>query len=72
MFAYYFDELLLLMKNKYPEKTFIFILDNLSSHKSSPTIKVMYDKKVRVLFTPANTPQFSPIENMFGLVKKKL
>jgi len=24
------------------------------------------------LYTPANTPQFSPIENMFGLTKKKL
>ena len=25
-----------------------------------------------MLFTPSNTPEFSPVENMFGLVKKKL
>ena len=74
MFAYYFDNLLVKLKAKYPDnnKKFVFILDNLSSHKSSPVIKVMQDKKVHILFTPSNTPQFSPIENMFGLTKKKL
>ena len=25
-----------------------------------------------MIFTPSNTPEFSPIENMFGYVKKKL
>ncbi len=25
-----------------------------------------------MLLTPSNTPEFSPIENMFGLVKKRL
>lgn len=72
MFAKYFDSLLDQLKIKYPEKKLIFILDNLNSHKSSLTIKVMQDKKVHVLFTPSNTPEFSPVENMFGLVKKKL
>ncbi len=25
-----------------------------------------------MLLTPANTPEFSPVENMFGLVKKRM
>ena len=25
-----------------------------------------------MIFTPSNTPEFSPIENMFGYVKKEL
>ena len=74
MFAFYFDNLLIKLKTKYPDEDtkFVFILDNLSSHKSSLVIKIMSDKKVHVLYTPSNTPQFSPIENMFGLTKKKM
>ena len=27
---------------------------------------------VNLLFTPSNTPEFSPVENLFGFVKQKL
>ena len=56
MFACYFDNLLTQLKLKYPTKELVFILDNLSSHKTSLTIKVMQDEKVHVLFTPASSP----------------
>ena len=32
----------------------------------------MKDSQIEMLFTPANTPEFSPIENMFGYVKNTL
>ena len=35
-------------------------------------MKIMQEENISMLFTPANTPEFSPIENMFGYVKKKL
>ena len=74
MFAHYFYNLVIKLKNKYhdPKTKLVFIMDNLSSHKSSLVMKFMSDKKVHVLYTPANTPEFSPIENMFGLTKKKM
>ena len=30
------------------------------------------NSKINLLLTPANTPEFSPIENLFGFVKRKL
>jgi transposase len=36
-------------------------MDNLWSHKSVYIMKVMQDKNTSLLFTPSNTPQFSPI-----------
>lgn len=47
-------------------------MDNLSSHKCIEIMKIMQKDNVSMLLTPSNTPEFSPIENMFGYVKKKL
>lgn len=44
-------------------------MDNLSSHKTIEIMKIMQSDKVSMLLTPSNTPEFSPIENMFGYVK---
>ena len=60
------------MKLKYPNKKLVFILDNLWAHKSSLIMKIMQDKSAKMMLLPSNTPQFSPIENMFGLTKKKM
>ena len=35
-------------------------------------MKIMQEENVSMLLTPSNTPEFSPIENMFGYVKRKL
>lgn len=40
-FEIYFDELLIKMKNKYPNKKLIFVLDNLYSHKSNYIMRIM-------------------------------
>ena len=45
----------------------------LRAHKSSlivDTVKV--NQRVNLLLTPSNTPEFSPIENLFGHVKRTL
>lgn len=47
-------------------------MDNLNAHKSSLMWKIMQGKNLTILYTPASTPQFSPIENMFGFTKKIL
>ena len=47
-------------------------MDNLRAHKSSEIWDVMKDKQALILYTPVYSPQFSPIEVMFGKVKKQL
>ena len=47
-------------------------MDNLSAHKNTRIMKIMQEENVSLLLTPSNTPEFSPIENMFGYVKRKL
>ena len=44
------------MKNKYPSKKLVFLLDNLWAHKTSLIIKLMQDKEAKMLYTPSNTP----------------
>jgi len=71
MFEFYFGNLVDEMKAKYPEKNFLFILDNLHAHKSSLIMKIMNgEDRCKMLFTPSNSPELSPIENMFSQTKK--
>jgi transposase len=35
-------------------------------------MRLMQYPYVKMLLTPSNTPEFSPIENLFGYAKKKL
>jgi transposase len=50
----------------------IVVMDNLSSHKSEPTLKRMEQAGVRVLFLPAYSPDFNPIEKMWSKLKAYL
>lgn len=61
-----------MLKLKYPGKRLVFILDNLWAHKSSLIMDLMKDDLAYMLLLPSHTPEFSPIENMFGLVKKRM
>ena len=75
MFAEYFKHLVSRMKLKYSNKKLVFVLDNLQAHKSSliwQIVKQDYQNRVTLLYTPPGTPQFSPIENMFGALKRKM
>ncbi len=61
------------MKQTYPEKQLLFVLDNLWAHKSSLILKIMSNEdRCSILLTPSNSPELSPIENMFSCVKKLL
>ena len=70
-YAEYFEMLLKAMRTKFPNKTLLFVQDNLWAHKSTLVCRQMR-ARTRMLLTPANTPEFSPIENMFSFIKKKL
>lgn len=50
----------------------IVIMDNLSSHKSEPTIELIHAAGAEVLFLPPYSPDLNPIEKMWSKIKNAL
>jgi transposase len=50
----------------------LVIMDNLTPHKSEPTLQLITAAGAEVLFLPAYSPDFNPIEKMWSKVKALL
>lgn len=50
----------------------IFQQDNAPCHVSRASTKFISEKNIRTLDWPANSPDLSPIENLWGLLKRKV
>lgn len=50
----------------------IVIMDNLAPHKSDPTLELIVAAGAEVLFLPASSPDFNPIEKMWSKLKTRL
>lgn len=50
----------------------IVIMDNLSAHKSEPTIELIQEAGAQVLFLPPYSPDLNPIEKMWSKIKNSL
>ena len=50
----------------------LVVMDNLSPHKSDPTLALINQAGAQVLFLPAYSPDFNPIEKMWSKVKALL
>jgi len=50
----------------------IVVMDNLSAHKSQQARDVIHMRQAEVLFLPAYSPDFNPIEKMWSKVKQVL
>lgn len=50
----------------------ILVMDNLSPHKNEPTLHLLAQAGVEVLFLPAYSPDLNPIEKMWSKVKALL
>ncbi len=50
----------------------IIVMDNLSPHKSDPTLALITQAGAQVLFLPAYSPDLNPIELMWSKVKNWL
>lgn len=50
----------------------VVIMDNLSPHKSDPTLALIGQRGAQVLFLPAYSPDLNPIEMMWSKVKASL
>jgi transposase len=50
----------------------IVVMDNLSPHKSDPTLRLILQAGAQALFLPAYSPDLNPIEMMWSKVKNFL
>ena len=50
----------------------VVLMDNLSPHKSDPTLALIVQAGAQVFFLPAYSPDLNPIEEMWGKVKALL
>jgi transposase len=50
----------------------IVVMDNLSPHKSDPTLALITARGAQVLFLPAYSPDLNPIEKMWSKIKHLL
>jgi transposase len=50
----------------------IVVMDNLSPHKSEPTLELIRQAAAQVIFLPAYSPDLNPIEKMWSKVKNFL
>lgn len=50
----------------------VVVMDNLSPHKSEPTLSLIRQAGARILFLPAYSPDLNPIEKMWSKVKSCL
>jgi transposase len=50
----------------------IVVMDNLSPHKSDPTLALITQAGAQVMFLPAYSPDLNPIEMMWSKVKNLL
>lgn len=50
----------------------IVVMDNLSPHKSDPTLALIIGAGAQVLFLPAYSPDLNPIEKMWSKIKSLL
>lgn len=47
----------------------VVVMDNLSPHKSDPTLELIVQAGAQVLFLPAYSPDLNPIEKMWSKIK---
>lgn len=50
----------------------VFMQDNARPHVAKKTLEFFEEKKVKLLPWPANSPDLNPIEEMWGLLKRKM
>lgn len=59
---------------KYPNKKFVFIFDNVGYHKTSPIIEIFNQHKdrIKVEFLPTYSPELNPTETCWKIIRNNV
>jgi transposase len=60
------------LKDWFPGEDFVFMHDGAPCHKAKSITKFLAEKDVKTLPWPGYNPDIKPIENVWGIVKKRL
>ena len=66
------DHVLIPFIRKYHDNSVIFQQDNAPCHVSKVSKAFLTEKKIEIMDWPANSPDLSPIENLWGFLKVKV
>ena len=58
--------------NYFEHSQIILLLDNCAIHKSNQVAALFQKVNSIILYIPAYSPDFAPVEMCFGLIKRKL
>ncbi len=71
LFNEWLEKMLLPELKKYKEKQ-VIIMDNASIHKNKKTREILERAGHILLYLPPYSPDFNPIEKIFGVIKRKM
>ena len=71
-FEVYFKNLIIELKNKYPDQKFVFIMDNYSIHRKHELLQLCQAANFLLLFLPPYSPYLNPIERCFSQIKANI
>ena len=72
IFKAHLKDLITHLRHKYPLKKLVIQLDNATPHLGNLVNKLMsINKDVILFYSPAVTPEFSAIENLFADLKRR-
>jgi len=55
--------------NPFPQKNSVVVMDNASIHKSAHLAEMIEQRGIRLLYLPAYSPDFNPVEEAFSILK---
>ena len=60
------------VREKYPNKKLLFLLDNATWHKKQEVQEFCEDNNMRLIFLPPYSPELNPIERVWSFLKSKV
>lgn len=60
------------LRDKYPFDDMLLVMDNLSVHKTREVRNRMDEMNIMYAFTPAYSPAYNGIEEVFSMAKRKI
>ena len=60
------------MRAHYGDKPIVYLIDNASWHKTKKVREYCEENNISLLFLPPYSPEYNPIERVWGFIKSKV